>query len=41
MTIFPVPGKSNVAADALSHCPDLAVVVGSVDSVLLTRIYEA
>ena len=41
MTICYVPGKSNVVADALSHCPDLAVVVGSVESGLLTQIREA
>ena len=34
-------GKSNVVADALSCCPDLAVVIGSVESGLLTRIHEA
>ena len=27
--------------DALSYCPDLAVVVGSVESGLLTQIREA
>ena len=32
MTIHYVPGKSDVVADALSCHPDLAVVVGSVES---------
>ena len=41
MTICHVPGKSNVVADTLSHRSDLAVVVGSVESSLLTRIREA
>ena len=41
MTIHHIPGKSNAVADALSHCPDLAAVVGSVESALLTQIYEA
>ena len=41
MTIYYVPGKSNVVAGALSRCPDLAIVVGSVESGLLTRIREA
>ena len=41
MTICHVPGKSNNIADALSYCPDLAVVVGSVESGLLTWIHEA
>ena len=41
MTISHVSGKSNVVIDALSHCPDLAVVVGSVGSGLLTWIHEA
>ena len=41
MTICHVPGKYNIVADALSHCPDLAVVIGSVESSLLTRIREA
>ena len=41
MTICHVPRKSNVVADALSHCSDLAIVVGPVESGLLTRICEA
>ena len=41
MTICHVPGKSNVVTDALLHHSDLAVVVGSVESGLLTRICEA
>ena len=41
ITIFHVPEKSNVVTDALSCCPDLAVVVVSVDSGLLPRIHEA
>ena len=36
MTIRPVPGKSNVVADALLYCPDFDVVFGSVESGLLT-----
>ena len=34
-------GSPMLSADALSYCPDLAVVVGSVESGLLTRIHEA
>ena len=30
-----------LCTDALSRCPDLAVVVGSVESGLLTWIHEA
>ena len=30
-----------LSADALSRCPDLAVVIGSVDFCLLTQIREA
>ena len=41
MTICYVPGKFNVVADALPHCPDLTVVVGSVESGLLTQIHKA
>ena len=41
MTICYVPGKSKVVTDALSRRPDLAVVIGSVESSLLTRICEA
>ena len=41
MTIHHVPGKSNVVANAISCCPDLAVVFGSVESGLLTWIREA
>ena len=41
MTICHIPGNSNVIADALSHCPDLAVVIVSVESGLLTQIREA
>jgi len=41
MTIRHVPGKSNVVTDALSCRPDLAAIVGSVESGLLTRIRDA
>ena len=41
MTICHIPRKSNIVAGTLSHCLDLAVVVGSVESGLLTRILEA
>ena len=41
MTIHHVPGKSNVVTDAWSHCLDLSVVFGSVESGLLTQIREA
>ena len=40
MTIHHVPGKSNVVADTLLHYLDLAAVVGSVKSGLLTWIHE-
>ena len=36
MTIHYVPGKSNIVADALLYCPDLAAIIGSVESSLLT-----
>ena len=36
ITIHYVAGKSNAVADAFSCCPDLAIVVGSVESGLLT-----
>ena len=41
MTICHVPGKSNVVTDALLCCPDLAVVVGAVESGLLIWSREA
>ena len=41
MTICHVPGKFNIVADTLSCHPDLAAVVGSIESSLLTRICEA
>ena len=41
ITICYVPGKSNVVVNALSHRPDFAVVVGSIEFGLLTRIHEA
>ena len=41
MTIYHTPGKSNVVANALSSYPDLAAVIDSVDSGLLTQIREA
>ena len=41
MTICHVPGKSNIVTYALSHCPDLAAVVGLVESSLLPQIHEA
>ena len=41
MTISHIAGKSNIVADALSCYPDLAVVIGSVESGLLTQICEA
>ena len=40
MSIPHVPEKSNIVADALLHCPNLAAVVGSVESSLLTWIHE-
>ena len=40
MTIHHIPGKSNVVT-ALSYCVDLAVVFGSVESGLLTKIHKA
>ena len=40
MTIPHVPGESNVATFALSCCINLAAVVGSVKSSLLTQIRE-
>ena len=36
LTIHHIPGKLNVLAIALFHCPDLAAVVGLVESSLLT-----
>ena len=36
MTICHVPGKSNVVTDTLSRRPDLTIVIGSVESGLLT-----
>ena len=36
MTICHIPRKSNVVPDFLSCLPDLAIVVGSVESGLLT-----
>ena len=41
MTIHHTTGKSNDVADALLPHPDLAVVIGPVESGLLTQIYEA
>ena len=41
MTICHVLVKSNVVADALSRHLDLAIVIGSVESGLLTQIHEA
>ena len=41
MTICHVPGKSNVVTNALSHRPDLAIVIGSVESGLLAWIHKA
>ena len=41
MTIHYIPGKSNVISDALLCHPDLPVVIGSVESGLLTRICKA
>ena len=37
ITIHYVPRKSNVVADALLHCPDLAAIVGSLESSLLAQ----
>ena len=41
MSTHYIPGKSNVVANTLPCCADLAAVVGSVKSGLLTRIHEA
>ena len=41
MTIFHIPGKYNVVTHALLHHPDLAIVVGSIESGLLTQVCEA
>ena len=41
IAIHRVPGKSFVVTDALSCCLDLDIVVGSVESGLLTRILDA
>ena len=41
MTIYHIPGKYNVVADNFSHHPDLAVIVRSFESGLLTQIHEA
>ena len=41
MTICHIPGKFNIIADVLSCCLDLAAVVGSVESSLLSRICKA
>ena len=41
ITICHVPGKSNAVADAFSHHPDLAAIVGLAESGLLTWIREA
>ena len=35
-----IPRKSNVITDALSYCPDLAAVVGSIESSLLAWTRE-
>ena len=41
ITIYHIPGKSNVIVDALLCYPDLAVVIGLVESSLLTKICES
>ena len=41
ITICHVPGKSNVITYALSYHPDLAAIVVSVESGLLTQTCEA
>ena len=41
MTIHYIPGKSsNFFSDALLHCPDLAIVIGSVESSLLIWVHK-
>ena len=41
MTIYHVPGICNIITNDLLCCPDLAIVVRSVESSLLTQIHEA
>ena len=41
MNICHISGKSNVVADSLSCCLDLAAIIGSVESGLLTWIRES
>ena len=41
MTLHHIPGKSSFITNALSHCPNLAVVIESVESGLLAQTHEA
>ena len=41
MTICYIPIKSNVVTDTLSYFPELAAVIGLVESSLLIQIHQA